>query len=110
MIKKINEKDFNSKVLSQDGEIQTDKPVLIDFYADWCKPCDEMLKSLRIVDKEFQNLTIYKMDVEDSKQVVSSLGIRGIPSLYLVGNGKVSVTSGLMPEDKLRDFIDAALN
>ena len=107
MIKTLTESQVRKTVLAEDGKVLTKDLVLLDFYADWCGPCKEMYTMLKQVDKDF-DITIYKVDVEEAKELVQTLGIRGIPSLYLINGDKVSVTSGLMPIDKLIDWIKAS--
>ena len=107
MIKQIKQAAVRKNVLAEDGTVLTQDTVLLDFYADWCAPCKEMLEMLKQIDKD-SDIKIYKVDVEEAKELVQTLGIRGIPSLYLIKGDKVSVTSGLMPIDKLIDWIRAS--
>lgn len=64
--------------------INQDKPVLVDFYAEWCGPCKMQAPILDEVKKSFgENVAIIKIDVDKKPQVVSAFGIRGVPTLII---------------------------
>lgn len=87
MPKNINDADFESEVLN--SEI----PVLVDFWAPWCGPCKAIAPVLEEVAKEFDGaLKIVKINVDDNKEIAGEQGVRGIPTLLLVKNGEIVET------------------
>jgi thioredoxin 1 len=85
--------------------VQTKGLVLIDFYADWCGPCQMMSPVLESVKKEVQDaLTILKINVDKNPKMASLYQVRGVPTFVLFQEGKlVWRQSGMMSK---RDFID----
>lgn len=85
--------------------IQThDKPLLVDFWADWCMPCKMLAPVLEKLAKEWKGkVTVIKIDTEEKPELASQYGIRGIPTLILFKNGReVKRTSGVMPLEALK--------
>jgi thioredoxin 1 len=70
--------------------IQSEKPVLVDFYADWCGPCKMMQPILKeLVSMLGEEVKVIKIDVEKHPQLARSLRIQGVPTLMLFQNGEV---------------------
>jgi thioredoxin 1 len=83
--------------------INSDKPVLIDFFAEWCGPCKMMKPILEDVKQQVgEKASIIKVDVDRNPSVASSLNIRGVPTLIIYKNGKVLWRkSGVVSADEL---------
>lgn len=91
--------------------INQDKPVLVDFFADWCGPCQMMTPVLeelktRVGDKA----SIIKIDVDKNKELANQLQVRGVPTIMLFKNGEVVWReSGVRPIQELEKLITANL-
>ena len=80
---------INKKNMTFSELIDSEKPVLIDFYADWCAPCRAMKPVLEdLKTKLGEKITIFKVDVEKNQSVSERFDIRSIPTLIIFKNGK----------------------
>ena len=86
-ILKITDADYQDKV------INSEKPILVDYWAEWCGPCKMIAPILEEVANELSDkIIIGKMNVDENPQTPPTLGIRGIPTLMLYKNGEVVAT------------------
>ena len=84
-IKYVSDASFDADVL------KSDKPVLLDFWAEWCGPCKMIAPILDEVAKDYgDKVQVAKINVDENQQVPAKFGIRGIPTLILFKNGQVA--------------------
>lgn len=86
-------------------------PVLVDFFAEWCSPCRQLSPVLDEVSKEMgDKLKVVKMNIDDSPETPTSFGVRGIPTLIMFKNGQAVAThSGAMTKSKLTEWINSQI-
>ncbi len=102
-MKIIKDNEFAAEVKS------SDVPVLVDFYAEWCSPCRQLLPVLEEVSKEIgeTKLKVVKMNIDESPETPTSFGVRGIPTLIMFKGGEAVAThSGAITKSKLSAWIN----
>ena len=91
--------------------LQSDKPVLVDFWADWCGPCKMIAPSLEEISEELADqVTIVKMDIMDSTETPAQFGVQSIPLMVLFKNGEpVAQKLGAAPKSQLKAWLESVL-
>ncbi|MDJ0822957.1 MAG: thioredoxin [Paracoccaceae bacterium] len=95
-----------------DAEVKnSDVPVVVDFWAEWCGPCKQIGPSLEDLSEHYgDKVKIAKVDVDSNPNAAAALGVRGIPALYIFKNGEVvSNKTGAAPKAALQGWIDDAI-
>ena len=97
---KINKNNY-------DEVIANEKPVLIDFYADWCGPCRMVAPIVEEIAYEHPEYVIGKVNVDQEAELASKYGVFSIPTLIVLKNGKVSrKLSGARPKEKILELFN----
>lgn len=102
-VKEFTDENFESEVL------KSDKPVLVDFWAQWCGPCKQLAPVLDQLAGELgEQVSIGKVNIEDSPEVPTKYGIRGVPTMILFKNGEpVATKVGAVAKPALKEWIDS---
>ena len=105
MTKAVTDADFEQDVL------KASKPVLVDFWAEWCGPCRQIAPMLEDLSAELgDKVEVLKLNVDENPQVPSRYGVRGIPTLMVFKDGQVAATKiGAMPKTQLYQWVESII-
>ncbi|MEO9593754.1 thioredoxin [Rhodopirellula bahusiensis] len=102
-VKEFNDDNFDSEVL------QSDSPVLVDFWAPWCGPCRQIAPMIDELASENPGVKIGKVNIDDNPGAAQKFGINSIPTLLLFKNGEIADTFvGVRPKAALQDALTSA--
>jgi len=106
MVEHVNDAEFEEKVL------KSDKPVLVDFWAEWCAPCRMIAPALDEISQEMgDRIKVVKVNVDDNPATPAQYGVRGIPTLIIIKNGEVIAQQvGAAPKNTLVAWINSVLD
>lgn len=112
---KLTTEDFKSNIFDytqeKDWNYKGDKPAIIDFYADWCGPCQTIAPILEELSEENKDdVIIYKVDTEQEQELSAAFGIQSIPSLLFIPmEGQPMMQRGALPKHVFQKVIDEEL-
>jgi len=97
---KIDTSNFQTDVLG------SDKPVVVDFWAEWCGPCKMIAPSLEEISNEMDNVRIAKVNIDENPDIAAQFGVRSIPTLAMFKAGAVAdIKVGASPKTALSSWI-----
>ena len=101
----VTDESFKTDVL------ESDKPVLVDFWAEWCGPCKMIAPALEEISDELsEQVTIAKMDIMENTGIPGEIGVQSIPLMILYKNGEaVAQKLGAAPKGQLKGWIEGEL-
>ena len=101
-LKTVTDTDFEANVL------KSDKPVVVDFWAEWCGPCKALGPVLESAAQNVSSVSVVKMNVDENLETPVQYGIRGIPTLIAFKNGQpVATLVGMQEQAKLEEWLKA---
>ena len=99
-VKEITAENFEKEVL------QSEKTVLLDFWAEWCGPCRMVSPIIHEIAEEMDTITVGKINVDEQGALANAFAVNSIPMLVVIKNGKiVNQAVGYMPKEKILDLL-----
>jgi len=101
-------KEVNGKEQWQNEVLNSDKPVFVDFWAEWCGPCRIVSPTVEELSKEYEGkVNFVKVNVDDNNELASKYNVFSIPTLAIFRNGQVvAQTAGAASKESLKTYID----
>lgn len=113
---RLTEKTFKLKVMDYDKNpkqwvFEGNKPAIIDFYADWCRPCRMIAPYLEELASEYQGkIDVYKVNTDEERELAAVFGVESLPTvMFIPMQGKPSSQMGAMPKESYKKIIDEFL-
>ncbi len=102
---KTSDDSFEADVL------KSGTPVLVDFWAEWCGPCKQIAPALEEIAAEMgERVTVAKLNIDENPMTPGKYGVRGIPTLMVLKDGKVAATKvGAMPKSKIVEWLNESV-
>lgn len=99
----VNDSDFENEVL------QSDTPVVVDFWAEWCGPCKQLSPIVDELADDLQGkVKVVKVNIDEAPEAPTKYGVRGVPTLMIFKGGEVVDTRvGGMPKSQLTEWVEA---
>jgi thioredoxin 1 len=103
-VRAVNDNDFQTEVI----EASKTQPVMVDFWADWCRPCHMLAPTVAEIAQEYNGkLKVLKINVDENMNVPGRYNIRGIPTLLIFKGGQVAdQIVGAVPKDQISKIVD----
>ncbi|MBN2174600.1 MAG: thioredoxin [Bacteroidales bacterium] len=110
-VETFKEKVYNYEKNPDEWVFEGKLPAIVDFYADWCKPCKIIAPIMEELSEEYKGkIVIYKVNTEQQRELSRIFGIRSIPSvLFIPKEGKPQMTQGALPKETFKQVIDEFL-
>lgn len=110
-VETFKEKVFNYEKNPDNWIFEGDLPCIVDFYADWCKPCKLIAPIMEELANEYKGkINVYKVNTEQQRELSSVFGVRSIPAvLFIPMEGKPQMSTGALPKESFKQAIDEFL-
>ena len=103
-VQSVSDSEFDKEVLS------SSTPVVVDFWAEWCGPCKQLMPVMEEISGELSNVKITKVNIDQNPESPQKYGVRGIPTLIIFKDGRAIGTKvGALPKSKLVEWINSVV-